>query len=70
MMKVGLPSRERDFLYFLKHKEQITRKYAYQYVLLRGEQLVAAFDSYQLAEEIARRMFPDEQYYIQHCIGR
>jgi hypothetical protein len=69
-MKVGVYSRERDFLYFLEHKEQITKRYPNQYVLLRGGQLVAACNSYNLAEEIANRMFPDGLYYIQHCGSR
>jgi hypothetical protein len=69
-MKIAVNSRERDFLYFLEHKQQITRRYPGQYVLLRGGRLVAAFNSYILAEEIARRMFPDEEYYIQHCTGQ
>jgi hypothetical protein len=69
-MKVAAHSRARDFLYFLEHKEQITRRYPYQYVLLRGERLLAAFNSYNLAEEVAERMFPDKEYYIQHCGGQ
>jgi hypothetical protein len=69
-MKVAPYSRERDFRYFLAHKEQITSRYPYQYVLLRGERLLAAFNSYMLAEEVAQKMFPDEEYYIQHCGGR
>jgi hypothetical protein len=69
-MKLALYSRERDFLYFLEHKDQITRRYPSQYVLLRGGRVLAAFNSYNLAEEVARRMFPDEEYYIQHCGGR
>jgi hypothetical protein len=69
-MQVASYSRERDFLYFLEHKAQITNRYPYQYVLLRGERLLAAFNSYMLAEEVAKRMFPDEEYYIQHCGGQ
>jgi hypothetical protein len=69
-MKGVVHSRERDFLYYLEHKHQITSRYPGQYVLLRAERLVAAFNSYMLAEEIARRMFPDEEYFIQHCSSR
>lgn len=69
-MRVVIYSRERDFLYFLEHKEAFTRRYPGQYVLLRGERLVAAFNSYLLAEEIAKRMFRDEEYFIQHCGGK
>jgi hypothetical protein len=69
-MRVAAHSRERDFLFFLAHKQQIASRFPGQYVLVRGERLVAAFNSYILAEEIARRMFPDEEYFIQHCSGR
>jgi hypothetical protein len=68
-MKVALYSRERDFLFFLEHKEQLTRRYPYQYVLLRGARLVVACNSYILAEDLAQRMFRDGEYYIQHCGG-
>ncbi|WP_157433382.1 hypothetical protein [Adhaeribacter aquaticus] len=60
-------AKERDFRYYLDNKDRFSRRYPNQYILIKAGALIGAFDSYILAEEIARRLYQENEYYIQHC---
>ena len=59
--------RERDLRYFIDNKDKFTRKYQDKYLLIRDSAVVGVFDSYNLAEEIADRMYKKDEYFIQFC---
>jgi len=59
--------REQDLRYFIDNKDKFTRKYQDKYLLIRDSAIVGVFDSYNLAEEIADRMYKKDEYFIQFC---
>lgn len=59
--------RERDLRYFIDNKDKLTRKYQDKYLLIHDSAVVGVFDSYNLAEEIADRMYKKDEYFIQFC---
>ena len=61
--------RERDLRFFIDNKDKFNKRYQDKYLLIRGSSLVGVFDSYNLAEEVADRMYVKDEYFIQYCQG-
>jgi len=61
--------REKDLRFFIDNKDKFNKRYQNKYLLIRGSNLVGVFESYNLAEEVADRMYVKDEYFIQYCPG-
>jgi hypothetical protein len=58
---------EKDFDYYLKHQDELVRKYAGRYLVIRDEEVVGAFDHQLEAVQAGAERFPLGSFLVQKC---
>ena len=65
MMKMAVF--ERELKYFIAHQDELVRQYAGKALVLRGEEVVGAYDNPLEAYLSAQKRFPVGSFMIQPC---
>ena len=60
---------EREFDFYLAHQKILVKKYLNKYLVIKGEQLVDAFDSQEKAYDFATSKFELGTFLIQQCLS-
>lgn len=60
----------RDFGYYLQHQENFRKNYPNKCVIIKDQQVVGVYNSYEEAWREAAELFEEKEYHIQLCYSR
>ncbi|MGV3586995.1 MAG: DUF5678 domain-containing protein [Adhaeribacter sp.] len=60
----------RDFEYYLRHQADFRKQYPNKCVIIKDEQVVGVYDTYEEAWRNASELFEENEYHIQLCYSR
>ena len=59
---------EKEFDYYLNNEKLLSSKYGGKYIVIVGEQVVAAYPSYEIALFESKKTMVQGTFLIQHCL--
>ena len=60
---------DQEFNYFIAHQEELVKKYSNKTLILKGEEVIGAFDSPLHAYIFAKDKYAPGSYMLQRCIS-
>ncbi|MBT1698263.1 hypothetical protein KK083_15325 [Fulvivirgaceae bacterium PWU4] len=59
---------EQEFKYYLTHQKELVEKYKGQFIVIVGEKVVGAYDSFEKALSESQNKFEAGKFLIQECL--
>lgn len=59
---------EKEFKYYLGNQKELVRKYNGKFIVIVGEKVVGAYDSFEHALEESQRKLEPGKFLIQECL--
>ena len=59
---------EKEFEYYLNNEKTLSSKYGGKYIVIVGEQVIAAYTSYEIALFESKKTMAQGTFLIQHCL--
>lgn len=59
---------EREFKYYLSHQKELVKKYNGKFIVIVGEEVVGAYDTFEKALVESQDRFESGSFLIQECL--